>query len=46
MIVADDAKVVVKNAHFELSMKKMKSSVQAASLKKKYDDWRLSKGAE
>ena len=42
---ADDARVVVKNEDFELAMKKRKSSVDAASLKK-YEDWRLSKGAE
>ena len=42
---AEDAKVIVKNQDFENAMKKRKSSVDAVSLKR-YEDWRLSKGAE
>ncbi|OHT03268.1 ATPase, AAA family protein [Tritrichomonas foetus] len=42
---ADDAKVEIKDADFEKAVSLRKSSVDAASLKK-YDEWRLSKGAE
>lgn len=42
---AEDARVVVTNADFEAAMKRRKSSVDPATIKK-YEQWRQLKGAE
>ena len=42
---AENAKVIVRNADFELAMKKRKSSVDPATLKR-YEEWGRSRGAE
>ena len=42
---AESANVVVTNEDFELAMKKRKSSVDPATIKK-YEQWRALKGAE
>ena len=42
---AENARVIVKNEDFELAMKKRKSSVDLATLKR-YEEWARTKGAE